>query len=62
MDVVGRNIEDRLAHGTIDDRTDVLEAMIGVVPNSYLLGPQAARPRGMIHVPSWKEVALQWVD
>jgi hypothetical protein len=41
----------------IDDRTDVLEAMLGVVPNLYLFGPQADRPRGMVHVPGWKAVA-----
>jgi hypothetical protein len=41
----------------IDDRTDVLEAMLGVVPNLYLFGPQADRPPGMVHVPGWKAVA-----
>jgi hypothetical protein len=43
----------------IDDRTDVLEAMIGVVPHLYLFGPQRiATPRGMQHVASWSDVAM----
>jgi hypothetical protein len=42
----------------IDDRTDVLEAMIGVVPNLYLFGPQQAPAApGMQHLASWKDVA-----
>lgn len=42
----------------IDDRTDVLEAMRGVVPHLYLFGPQSRPvPAGMRHVASWREVA-----
>jgi hypothetical protein len=44
----------------IDDRTDVLHAMAGVVANRYLFGPQPnpASP-GMRHVPTWKDVARE---
>ena len=42
----------------IDDRTDVLAAMIDMVPNLYLFGPQrAAAPAGMRHVAGWGDVA-----
>ena len=41
----------------IDDRTDVLEAMIGVVPNLYLFGPQRAPVTpGMQHLATWNDV------
>lgn len=44
----------------IDDRTDVLEAMVGVVPKLYLFGPQrGATPRGMRHVACWSDVAQE---
>ena len=44
----------------IDDRTDVLDAMVGVVPNLYLFGPQRAQARpGMQHVTTWKDVARE---
>ena len=42
----------------IDDRTDVLEAMAGIVQNRYLFGAQPLPiARGMLHVPTWKDVA-----
>lgn len=42
----------------IDDRTDVLGAMVGIVRNLYLFGPQRKKiPDGMLHVPTWKDVA-----
>lgn len=42
----------------IDDRSDVLHAMAGVVPNRYLFGPQReVVPVGMLHVPTWQAVA-----
>lgn len=42
----------------IDDRTDVLQAMVGIVPNLYLFGPQrSATPQGMRHVAGWADVA-----
>ena len=41
----------------IDDRIDVLEAMVGTVPNLYLFGPQKAQiPSGMCHVETWQDV------
>jgi hypothetical protein len=41
----------------IDDRTDVLQAMIGIVPNLYLFGRQEGRvPAGMHHVETWQDV------
>ena len=41
----------------IDDRTDVLQAMQGVVANRYLFGPQRGPvPCGMLHTPSWEAV------
>lgn len=44
----------------IDDRTDVLEAMVGVVPNLYLFGPQRAPAApGMQHLTNWKDVARE---
>jgi hypothetical protein len=44
----------------IDDRTDVLEAMIGIVPNLYLFGPQSGKtPTGMLHVRTWRDVAAE---
>jgi hypothetical protein len=44
----------------IDDRTDVLDAMAGVVLNRYLFGPQPApAARGMQHVATWDEVARE---
>jgi hypothetical protein len=44
----------------IDDRTDVLDAMLGVVPNRYLFGPQrTAVPRGIRHLGTWAEVAQE---
>jgi hypothetical protein len=44
----------------IDDRTDVLEAMVGIVSNLYLFGPQRVQAaRGMLHLSNWKEVALE---
>jgi hypothetical protein len=40
----------------IDDRTDVLEPMAGIVPNRYLFGPQRGRiPAGMRHVMTWRD-------
>lgn len=44
----------------IDDRTDVLDAMAGVVLNRYLFGPQPspAAP-GMRHVGTWEDVARE---
>jgi hypothetical protein len=45
----------------IDDRTDVLAAMAGIVPNLYLFGPQSSRPpAGMRHVASWAAVAREF--
>ncbi len=42
----------------IDDRTDVLEPMIGIVQNLYLFGPQRARvPDSMRHAMSWNDIA-----
>lgn len=42
----------------IDDRTDVLKAMRGVVADRYLFGPQRKGiPAGMHHVLSWNDVA-----
>jgi hypothetical protein len=42
----------------IDDRTDVLEAMRGVVPNRYLFGPQhRPAPSGLTPAASWRRVA-----
>lgn len=42
----------------IDDRTDVLEPMFGIVDNLYLFGPQRGRtPAGMRHVLTWQEAA-----
>jgi len=42
----------------IDDRVDVLEAMIGTVPNLYLFGPQRTTvPAAMHHVMTWRDVA-----
>jgi hypothetical protein len=47
----------------IDDRTDVLEAMIGVVPNLYLFGPQRApAPPGMRHLGSWWDVGRELLE
>jgi hypothetical protein len=40
----------------IDDRTDVLEPMAGIVPNCYLFGPQRGRiAAGMRHVMTWRD-------
>jgi hypothetical protein len=41
----------------IDDRSDVLRCMEGVVPNRYLFGPQKTpgTPRGMVAVPAWSD-------
>jgi hypothetical protein len=45
----------------IDDRTDVLSAMLGLVPNLYLFGPQSGRPPGgMRHVAGWADVAREF--
>jgi hypothetical protein len=42
----------------IDDRTDVLQAMIGIVPHLYLFGLQRKQvPSGMRHLVTWPEVA-----
>jgi len=42
----------------IDDRTDVLGAMVGIVPNLYLFGPQEGpAPYGMQHVATWQDIA-----
>ncbi len=42
----------------IDDRIDVLQAMVGTVPNLYLFGPQrTAVPAGMRHLMTWSDVA-----
>ena len=42
----------------IDDRTDVLEAMLGVVPHLFLFGPQRAPvPKTLRCVLGWPEVA-----
>lgn len=44
----------------IDDRTDVLQAMLGIVPNLYLFGPQSSRPpSGVRPVLNWAEVAME---
>jgi len=44
----------------IDDRSDVLEAMLGVVSNLYLFGPQRAQAAlGMRHLANWKDVARE---
>jgi len=44
----------------IDDRTDVLAAMVGVVPHLYLFGPQrGAPPSGTRHVAGWGDVARE---
>ena len=43
----------------IDDRTDVLQAMTGVVPNLYLFGPQRAAAACGVHLTTWKEVARE---
>lgn len=41
----------------IDDRTDVLAPMIGIVPNLFLFGPQRGpAPEGMRHVATWRDV------
>ena len=42
----------------IDDRADVLEAMMGVVPNLYLFGPQRAAAT-RVHLTTWKDVARE---
>lgn len=42
----------------IDDRSDVLEPMIGIVPHLYLFGPQRGHaPAAMRRVTTWKDVA-----
>ena len=44
----------------IDDRPDVLKAMIGVVPHLFLFGPQRAGTppnRAFTPVPNWAEIA-----
>ena len=42
----------------IDDRSDVLEAMRGVVPNRYLFGPQQRpAPEGLTPAASWRRIA-----
>ena len=42
----------------VDDRADVLECMVGIVPNLYLFGPQTERvARSMRHVKTWRDVA-----
>lgn len=42
----------------IDDRTDVLDAMVGIVPNLYLFGPQrGAAPHGMRHLSAWSHAS-----
>ena len=42
----------------VDDRQDVLEAMVGLVPNLYLFGPQqSAVVPGIQRLTTWKEVA-----
>jgi hypothetical protein len=47
----------------IDDRTDVLEAMIGIVPNLYLFGPQQSTvPAGMHHVKTWRDVGQAFLQ
>lgn len=46
----------------IDDRTDVLEPMLGIVPHLYLFGPQRGPEKSdsrFVHVASWQEVAEQ---
>jgi hypothetical protein len=43
----------------IDDRTDVLRHLEGIVPNRYLFGPQR-KPvtiAGLVLLPSWKDAA-----
>jgi hypothetical protein len=39
----------------VDDRWDVLSAMVGIVPNLFLFGARTAPGRGAIAVPSWEE-------
>lgn len=44
----------------IDDRSDVLEPMVGLVPNLYLFGPQRAPVAlGMRHLATWEDVARE---
>jgi hypothetical protein len=42
----------------VDDRSDVLQAMLGIVPNLYLFGPQRdPAPESYRHVADWDAVA-----
>ena len=44
----------------IDDRVDVLQPMIGIVPNLFLFGPQrGCTPAHMRAVPAWRDVAQE---
>jgi hypothetical protein len=46
----------------IDDRTDVLEPMIGIVPGLYLFGPQRREPRAdhpFTLTATWADVARE---
>lgn len=38
----------------VDDRADVLGAMVGVVAHRFLFGPQRAVPAGHTHVADWQ--------
>jgi hypothetical protein len=41
----------------VDDRTDVHEALLGVVAHRYLFCPQSAAPSaGLRHTPTWSDV------
>lgn len=43
----------------IDDRTDVLHYLKGIVPNRYLFGPQRkpVTDAGLVLLPAWKDAA-----
>jgi hypothetical protein len=48
----------RLTH-FIDDRTDVLHHLEGLVPHRYLFGPQRkpVTVEGLVLLPAWKDAA-----
>jgi hypothetical protein len=48
----------RITH-FIDDRTDVLHHLEGIVPNRYLFGPQRkpVTVEGLVLLPAWKDAA-----
>lgn len=44
----------------IDDRIDVLQAMVGIVQNRYLFGPQRVSTAvGMQHLVTWNDVSRE---